>query len=138
MAALLSRDKWYRTERPLAKGELVLIKVENRKQQTYPLAIVDEVITSQDGLVRTYVVRTSNGKLYRRDTNFLCRLEIDQQFEFESLDDIPTTREPHQRSRLFKDHTPPSLEGPLVENGVVRTRTGRISRKPDRFSATNT
>ena len=141
VSALVSRDKWYRQSRPLKVGELVLLHVDGKRQQNYPLAKVVEAIPSKkDNLVRTYIVETAGGKRYRRDTNCLARLEIDQAFEFDDVDDTPRSvarpmlkEVPKNEKMTEKDVL---KDEKMIENELkdpVRTRSGRVSKKPNRY-----
>ena len=151
VSSLLSRDKWHKSSRPLTVGELVLVHMDNKKVHQYPLAVVTEAIASKDGFVHTYTVRLANGKHLRRDTNKLARLEVDQSYLFETQDDVPRPCEPHGLSRLLPEIDTPVTddeceisdddEAEASENDVsteskpkqVRTRSGRISKKPSRY-----
>ena len=55
-------------------GDLVMVMSENIGSVNWPMAIVTEVFTQDDGLVRDVTVKTSKG-LLRRDVRKLCLLE---------------------------------------------------------------
>ena len=119
----------------------MLLHVDGKRQQNYPLAKVVEAIPSKkDNLVRTYIVETAGGKRYRRDTNCLARLEIDQAFEFDDVDDTPRSvarpmlkEVPKNEKMTEKDVL---KDEKMIENELkdpVRTRSGRVSKKPNRY-----
>ena len=51
------RQKWHETKRNLMPGDLVLVHDKSPIKGKYTLAIVDEVKTSQDGLVRSCILK---------------------------------------------------------------------------------
>ena len=55
-------------------GDLVMVMSENIGSVNWPMGIVTEVFTQDDGLVRDVTVKTSKG-LFRRDVRKLCLLE---------------------------------------------------------------
>ena len=72
--SLQVRQKWFRKERELQVGDLVITEVESVPRTWWPLAIVKEIIPDADGLVRTVVVKTSSGE-YKRDIRKVYLLE---------------------------------------------------------------
>ena len=75
---LQSRQKWVRTQRNLAIGDIVISKEIDDVRSRWPLARVTEVYPSEDGLVRKVKIRMADGLLndkgvrQRRPTE-LCR-----------------------------------------------------------------
>lgn len=53
LRGLQERNKWYRIEENLKKGDMVLIMAENTPPSVWPLARVQDVFTGADGLVRS-------------------------------------------------------------------------------------
>ena len=79
---LLSREKWVCQKKPLPVGSVVLIAKEKTRSIFFPMGIVmHHHVNPDDGLVREYTVKTSNGKLKRFPCQDLCRLEVDQDQE---------------------------------------------------------
>ena len=72
--SLQERQKWFRQERELQVGDLVITEVESAPRTLWPLAIVKEVIPDADGLVRTVIVKTSSGDC-KRDIRKVYLLE---------------------------------------------------------------
>jgi hypothetical protein len=57
---LNQRRKWLRPTRPLATGDVVILKEKNTRRNHWPLATVVEASPGHDGLVRTARVRTAH------------------------------------------------------------------------------
>ena len=74
LPTLQSRQKWLNPTSNFRQGDIVLIVTEPSKRMRWPMRIVEECLTDEDGLVRTAFVRTVNG-LYKRDIRKLCLLE---------------------------------------------------------------
>ena len=72
---LQERQKWNKTEPNLEVGDVVLVKEEDTARNHWPMARVEEVSVSGDGLVRKVELRTKNGRLSRpiHKLVFLCR-----------------------------------------------------------------
>ena len=62
---LQRRNKWKKVNRNVKKGVVVILRRKNEPRSKWPLAVVEEVKTSADGLVRSAHVR-SQGKVLRR------------------------------------------------------------------------
>ena len=73
-SALHNRQKWHKICRNLKVGDLVMVMSENIGSVSWPMAIVTEVLTQDDSLVRDVTVKTSKG-LLRRDVRKVCLLE---------------------------------------------------------------
>lgn len=71
---LQERQKWFRRQRELQVGDMVITEVESTPRTFWPLGLIEEVISDEDGLVRTVLVRTSNG-VCRRDIRKVYMLE---------------------------------------------------------------
>ena len=74
---LQSRQKWYKRERNLACGDIVLIINENMPRCHWPLARVTAVKVSRDGLVRSAKVRMGNKHYERPIAKLVMVLEGD-------------------------------------------------------------
>ena len=53
LSDLQERTKWIRRKRNVQVGDIVLLSNKNEKRNSWPLAMVKEVKTSSDGLVRS-------------------------------------------------------------------------------------
>lgn len=93
----IARQKWRLTNNPMKVNDLCLVKIKNYKKLNYPMARVIEAIPSgTDNLIRTYRIKLPGGKTLLRDTNQLCRLELDDhEVEIDTIraeKDLPRTR----------------------------------------------
>ena len=68
---LQKRVKWTEINHNVSLGDLVLIADENTPRNLWPLAIVDEVLTGRDDLVRSVRLRTRTTKLVRPITKII-------------------------------------------------------------------
>jgi hypothetical protein len=93
-----------RPTRPLRVGEIVIVGSDNRKRIDWPLARILELYKVKDQVCRVAKVQTQNG-VFKRPVQRLFPLEVDEYNE----DD--------------KDYG----------EKVLRTRIGRIVKKPNRF-----
>ena len=71
---LQNRQKWLNPSRNFQPGDVVLIVNNDTPRKTWSLGVVEKAAPSDDGLVRSVMVRTSNGMLHR-DVRKLCLLE---------------------------------------------------------------
>ncbi|CAH8868279.1 unnamed protein product [Trichobilharzia szidati] len=86
---LQSRDKWKKTFQNLQVGDVILVS-DKTSTGKWPLGVIEGVICSNDGLVRTVEVRTKYGTL-TRDIRKLCLLEVlEDRSEIGQSDDFPT------------------------------------------------
>ena len=74
LQGLQERRKWAKPKRNLKKGDLVLMRNKTSKRNLWPSAIVQEVRTSADGLVRSAAVRSADGKNFTRPVSELVLL----------------------------------------------------------------
>lgn len=74
LPSLQTRPKWHYIRRNLKPGDLVLVCEENSSRGNWPLGLVIDVNTSQDGLVRSAKVKVCN-TLKTRPVVKLCLLE---------------------------------------------------------------
>ena len=70
---LSTRQKWTKERPNLCVEDVVIMKSKNNPRNDWKTAVVDEVLTSDDGVVRSCVVRTVNGS-YVRPVSELIRL----------------------------------------------------------------
>ena len=74
LGTLQERQKWFRRYKELQVGDVVITEVESSPRTFWPLGLIEEVIPDGDGLVRTVLVRTSNG-VCRKDIRKVYMLE---------------------------------------------------------------
>ena len=67
--------KWHMPQRNVKAGDLVLMVSESSHRSDWPKAVVESVHPGNDDVVRTVIVRTSNGRKYNRDIRKLVLLE---------------------------------------------------------------
>ena len=68
---LQRRQKWVKKSRNIQENDLVLLSEENTPRCLWPLGLVNEVICSKDGLVRSVKVRTRSTTLVRPITKIV-------------------------------------------------------------------
>ena len=71
---LAVRPKWYKEQRNLKEGDLILIKNDDAPRSHWPLGRVQKTFPGSDGRVRTAEVKTPSGTLLRPVAK-LCLLE---------------------------------------------------------------
>jgi hypothetical protein len=76
---LQKRSKWLTEEKMLEEGDVVLVVDEIQPREKWSLALVVEVVKSEDGRQRRYKVRTSSGQVLERDIRKLIILERDDE-----------------------------------------------------------
>ena len=74
LPALQERSKWIRKRRNIQANDVVLVVTEEVKRGQWPLGLVIEPIVSDDGLVRSAIVKVGN-KEFKRPVNKLIFLE---------------------------------------------------------------
>ncbi|VDP93917.1 unnamed protein product [Echinostoma caproni] len=77
LPTLQARQKWLLKERNFRVGDIVLLADERLRRDEWPLAIIEECLPDEDGLVRTVKVRTAAGETLR-DIRRICYLEGDE------------------------------------------------------------
>ena len=75
VASLQKRSKWLSRSPNIKIGDLVLLVDEAHPRETWPLALVMDTITSEDGLVRRVQLRTSSNRSLERDIRKIVLLE---------------------------------------------------------------
>lgn len=74
LTTLQERQKWFRKQRELRVGDLVITEVESTPRTYWPLGLIEEVTADGDGLVRTVSIKTSSG-VCKRDIRKVYLLE---------------------------------------------------------------
>lgn len=89
LPSLQKRQKWTKSHKNLAPGDLVLLADEELLPRgKYPFAIVTDIKKCPDNYVRSATVRTSDGLVRQRDVRKLILLERSRnQEEFSQSDD---------------------------------------------------
>jgi hypothetical protein len=70
---LQTKQKWNTPSTPITPGTVVVIIVDNAPTLSWPLAVVERIHPSKDGIIRVVTVRTSRGT-YTRPVVRLCPL----------------------------------------------------------------
>lgn len=73
----VENGKSYSKKIPLV-GDLVLCVESNTKRNKWPLARVEQLIKSEDGNIRTVIIRNSENTTLRKSVNHLIPLELNQ------------------------------------------------------------
>ncbi len=68
------RDKWQKPTQNMKIGDLVLVIDDRLPRRQWPLAVVADVKTGRDGLVRSCTLRGRSGVMVRPVTK-LCLVE---------------------------------------------------------------
>jgi len=74
LPTLQQRRKWFKEQRNVRVGDLVLLAEDNVKRGQWPMGRVTRVIHGSDDLVRSAVVKTATGELHRPIVK-MCLLE---------------------------------------------------------------
>lgn len=74
LPTLALRQKWLKGKLSVKKGDLVLLREPNCSRGMWPMALVEETMTSHDGIVRSCIVKRGKSKL-KRALSSLCMLE---------------------------------------------------------------
>lgn len=75
LPTLSQRHKWQEVKRDVEVGDVMLLLEPSTPRGKWPLVVVDDVYTGQDGHVRVVDVRR-NGQVFRRPITKLCPLEF--------------------------------------------------------------
>jgi hypothetical protein len=113
-------------------GDVVLVEDEVRKNRhLWPLAKVVKLIAGKDGVIRTVVVRRSDGVELRRATRRIFLLEAAVPQTLPSLT-TPSSRPSDRPCSVpsSSQHHPKTLPKAPVP---IRTRAGRVVKGPDRL-----
>lgn len=68
------RQKWNTPSAPITPGVVVVVIEDNVPSLAWPLAIVEKVHPSKDGIIRTCTIRTSKGAILVRPVVRICPL----------------------------------------------------------------
>lgn len=83
--SLLPRKKWLNERDHFKKGQLVVIKDDNRPPSQRLLGKIEELILSKDGLVRSVVIKTAKSKLTRAVQGICLLPLVHDEMESENL-----------------------------------------------------
>ena len=79
MRNLQIRQKWLRPRRNVQKGDIVLLVDEAVSRAQWSLAIVQDVESSSDKIVRAVTVKTSKGAFRRPITKIVLLIPVEEQ-----------------------------------------------------------
>ncbi|GLV47433.1 hypothetical protein CBL_20967 [Carabus blaptoides fortunei] len=102
-------------------GDVVLVEMDNKKRILWPMGKISELITGKDGVARVAKLQTKSGMLIR-PLQRLFPLEVSYNDNFN----------PIPRKKIKDVNKTLTLRDP-VDVMEVRTQSGRLSKKPDRF-----
>lgn len=125
----------------MAVGDVVLVGNDIQKRLDWPLAIVKEVFPGKDGHTRVVRLKTEKGELIR-PIQRLIPLEVGHDAEeasrfHESTKAISQAREKPESVTQKKQESvvEKKSESVPIEDMGLRTRSGRLVKKPERFEA---
>jgi hypothetical protein len=73
---LQAKTKWIKEKRNLKPGDLVLLLDKNSPRNEWPMAVVQTVKLSTDGLVRSAHVRSASKKTIHRPITSMILLDV--------------------------------------------------------------
>jgi len=111
-------------------GEVVLVGDDNKKRWQWPLAKIIELFPGKDGNVRVAKVKTAAGKLVR-PLQRLFPLEVSSAAEIQAKPDNEDGISDKEKVNIKKS----ADYGKDKEFSVVKTRSGRSIKTPDRFGS---
>lgn len=77
-------------------GQIVLCREANVKRYKWPMAIIEKVIISKDGEIRSVVIRNTEGMSFLRSVNHLIDLEIDNNADIIEQTDKEKVHDPSE------------------------------------------
>ena len=96
----------------IAKGDIVTIQDENRKNRTtWKLGKVESLIIGREEIVRGANVRTANGKFISCPIQKLYPLEVKSELT-EEIKNRDQTREENAKADNYEEHSPERKERP--------------------------
>ena len=152
LGQLIAKNNKDKSNYTLGIGDVVLIGDDNHKRIEWPLARVVEAHTGRDGKSRVFTLKTKSGMI-KRALQRIYPLEIGcKQSEISNylIDQASKIKKLRLKTKKLtkKDvHVVGSAESAITKNienkqlneksnvdtSIVTTRSGRISKKPDRF-----
>ncbi|XP_051160007.1 uncharacterized protein LOC127280786 [Leptopilina boulardi] len=125
--------------RKIKTGDVVLIGSDNQKRMDWPLGRIDEIIEGRDGQVRVCLIKTKNG-LFKRPVQRIYSLELSASDEFvRDLNECVPLIERMDNLLEAKENSNKSIESVNLNDDhsgldkIVTTKSGRISKKPERL-----
>lgn len=109
-------------------GDVVMIGDDNRKRIDWPLARVEKLIEGRDGIARVAILKTKDGNL-KRPLQRIYPLEIERDLLNEK--DVPKIVNNETGSNALSK--PDCVTNDCNVKNVVRTRSGRIVKKPKNY-----
>ncbi|XP_071577026.1 uncharacterized protein [Temnothorax nylanderi] len=108
---------------PIKVGDIVLVAQDNRKRLDWPLALIIKVFPGKDGIVRVAKVKTATGEL-------VC--PIQRLYPLEMSETSQETSGPSM-DVVDQSKTDDEESAPQDVSNVIRTRSGRYVKMPDRL-----
>ena len=102
-------------------GDIVLVGSDNKKRQDWPIAKIIELIPGSDGNIRVAKIKTASGD-FVRPLQRLYPLEVTSG---DLMPKFPIRKEPKENYTLESK--------PSQSHQVIKTRSGRAVKKPDRL-----
>jgi len=141
LPTLIARKRWHQETRVPKEGDVCLITEENVSRPKWQLGRIVETYRGQDGLVRTFKLKTAKGVIMRPIQRLHLLEPDDIEYEMPNEDGDEATQ--------IEDRQELMLVNPLVDQGpqdvptredptpTTTTRFGRQSFPPVRFSSHN-
>ena len=141
LGLLSRRTKCKNSFTQVAVGDVVLVGNDTQRRLDWPLAIVKEVFPGKDGHTRVVRLKTEKGELIR-PIQRLIPLEVGHHAERasrvrESIKASPQDGESPESAQQEKQESvvEEKPESVPTEETDLRTRSGRLIKKPERFEA---
>jgi len=75
------RGKWTTATKPLAIGDVVIVKEDNMAPCKWKMARITCLHPGRDGHIRVVTIRTANGTEMKRPVLKLCLLPVEEEIE---------------------------------------------------------
>jgi len=75
------RGKWTTATKPLAVGDVVIVREDNMAPCKWKMARITHLHPGRDGHIRVVTIRTANGTETKRPVLKLCLLPVEEEFE---------------------------------------------------------
>lgn len=123
--------------RSLKEGDIVLIGDDSQKRLDWPMAKVEKLYVGRGNVVRVALLRTQKGTC-KRPIQRLYPLEINSVLENDKIDedterDLRKKVEKQTKLKKSSERVPIKDDKIECEAEPLKTRSGRVSKKPDFF-----
>ena len=130
---LLMEKSCQQKPRELSVNDIVIVGVDNKKRYDWPLARILELIKSQDGAVRVARVQTGKGTLIRPIQRlYPMEMSCSASVPLEIPESVKE-RAKKVNAKCREDELTALKEASQDSEAVVITKSGRASKKPQRF-----